>query len=357
MQILKSRLFLHTAIALASLCLVEAANAGDCSTPDTNATITTCYFDLTQSPSSTDPAASTVTPAVLNGGIFSVPDSSGTFSSTPIVGTGVLNPFVRIQGANGAHATGVEAGYNTGDSVHTNDPSPVNLLDDHDNGNTNWNHAIQLGSLATVNVGGVDYYQFILDINEQGNTNNAGLSLDEFKLFYADSGDISSTSGTCSDGVGTGFSDCGIGGGAQLAYNMDGQWGGDASILMNYNNFSGSGYGVDLQALVPVSNFVGASDSSYVYLYSKFGATGNTCKSNNGNGTSPCNTLDKNGNEVPISQQAGNLSMLADAGFEEWSTICKTGGCLTVPEPESLALLGIGIIGMVMTRRRVAAAA
>lgn len=358
MQIQKLRILLSIAAALASLFMVGTAGAtSSCQTPDTNATISTCYFDLTQSPSSTDPTASTVTPAVLNGGIFSVPDSSGTFSTTntPIVGTGVLNPFVRIQGANGAHATGVEAGYNTGDSVHTNDPSPVNLLDDHDNGNTNWNHAIQLGSLATVNVNGVDYYQFILDINEQGNTSNAGLSMDEFKLFYANSGAISSTSGTCSDATGSGFSDCGIAG-ATLAYNMDDSPGGDASILMNYNNFSGSGYGVDLQALVPVSNFAGASASSYVYLYTKFGATGTTCKSNNGNGTSPCMTLDANGNDVPVSQTAGNLNMLADAGFEEWSTICKTGGCVTVPEPETLALLGIGIIGMVLTRRRVAAA-
>lgn len=65
--------------------------------------------------------------------------------------------------------------------------------------------------------------------------------------------------------------------GVHLAYNMDGQDGGDASILMDYQNFSGSGKRIDLQALIPVTNFAGTSANSYVDLYSKFGATGNTC--------------------------------------------------------------------------------
>ena len=375
MQILKNRVFVSMLIALTCLWGGRVAFAGsstDCNTPDTTGSITTCYFDLTTSPSSTPNPAT----ALLNGGIFQVPGASGSFGGSPIVGTGVLNPFVRIQEqANGTQwnkvdpANGIESGFNTS----AQDKSSA-LLDDHDNGGSNWNHAIQLGDLCKVTVNGIDYYQFTLDINEQGNTkysDNSGLSLDEFKLFYADSGSIDSWTGANDN---SGYSDFMLDG-ATLAYNMDGpiggtsaiggDAGGDASILMDYQNFSGSGKGIDLQALVPVANFAGATDKSYIYLYSKFGATGDKClnpttSAKHGttiSGDSACYGPDGN----PISTKdnptkAGSLSMVADAGFEEWSLACKKPGCdHTVPEPQTLALMGLGVIGLILTRRRVAA--
>src|SRR5580765_1840124 len=87
------------------------ADSSSCATPDTNATITTCYFDLTASPS----ASNTTPSAVLNGGIFNVPAQDGDLGKGFIVGTGVFQPFVRIQEpGNGNHASdGIEAGYNT----------------------------------------------------------------------------------------------------------------------------------------------------------------------------------------------------------------------------------------------------
>jgi len=268
----------------------------------------------------------------------------------------VLDPFVRIQEtANGSalKSNGIESGFNTGASVKNTGVNAGTLLDDHDNGNTNWNHAIQLGDLGKVTVNGVDYYQFVLDINEQGNTTNSGLSLDEFKLFYADSGTISSFSGADDT---SGYTNFTLGGGATLAYNMDSGPGGDASILMDYRNFSGSGNGIDLQALVPVTNFVNATSNSYVYLYSKFGATNTTClnptKGSKISGDSPCMTPDgttgKGKSISPMSSptKAGSLVMAADAGFEEWSFKHA------VPEPETLALLGVGIIGLTLSRRR-----
>ena len=64
-----------------------------CKTPDSNATITTCFFDLTASPSSTQTPKS----AVLNGGIFRVPAYNDELGHGFIVGTGHWDPFVRIQ--------------------------------------------------------------------------------------------------------------------------------------------------------------------------------------------------------------------------------------------------------------------
>jgi len=350
MQILKTRMLLSVVVAIISFWQTGVASASSsCATPDSSSTPTTCYFDLTTSPSSTQTPAS----AVLDGGIFQVPGSNA-----PVVGTGVLNPFVRIQEtANGStlKSNGIEAGFNTGASVKNTGIKTGTLLDDHDNGNTNWNHAIQLGDLCKVTVNGIDYYQFSLDINEQGNTTNSGLSLDEFKLFYANSGTISGFTGANDT---SGYSNFALNSGT-LAYNMDAGPGGDASILMDYNNFSGSGKGIDLQALVPVSNFAGASANSFIYLYSKFGATGKTCLNPNKNTDSACLTPDgtsgpgKSISPASSPTKAGSLTMLADAGFEEWSTACYKQGC-TVPEPHTFALMGLGILGLLFTRRRVA---
>lgn len=330
----------------------SAMAVSSCSTPDTNVTITTCYYDLTGSPSSTQAPAS----AVLNGGVFRVPAENGDLGKGTIVGTGVLQPFLRIQEtANGStlKSNGIEAGFNT-------DASVKNLLDDHDKGGSNWNHSIQLKDVPAITVcdgGGTtgtncqSYLEFILDTNEQGNSINSGLSLDEFKLFWAGAGDLSAYSGADDTKGITGFA---ITGGT-LAYDMDAGPGGDASLLMDYQNFSGSGNGVDLQALVPLANFAGVSGDSYLYLYSKFGATGDTClnptkttgRTTSITGDSPCMTPDgTNSTGKTVSSQgsptkAGDLNMYADAGFEEWSVRKNT-----VDLPPTLSLFALGLLSL-----------
>lgn len=345
-----------------------------CATPDTynpNApvtqtnSLTTCFFDLTGSPSSTQTPAS----AVLNGGIFRVPPTpEGAYGTGTIVGTGVFQPFVRIQdrGNAGSNGVNIEAGFNTD---NPNGAGPAGKeLDNHDRGGNNWNHSIQLKDIPTVTVcsdgtstgssGCKQYYEFLLDINEQGNSPNSGLSLDEFKLFTAASGSLIGHTGY--DGT-TGFSNFQITG-ADKRYDMDSNTspdtGGDASILMDYQNFSGSGNGVDLQALVSVDNFAGLTGDTYVYLYSKFGWTGNRCQQVEGNGqdkgtysASPCMTPDgtsgagKSIAQGPTLQKAGELSFGSDAGFEEWSIRKKT------PVPATLFLLVAGVAGLAGARR------
>lgn len=311
--------------------------------------LSTCYFDLTASPSTTQGAAPAV---MLNGGIFRVP-AQGDLLGNTIVGTGVFDPFVRIQTSQGyakCHPNCTEEGFNT--DGRTPHPGNGTLVDNHDKGNSNWNHSIKLTDIPTITVcdgGGStgtncqQFYEFLLDINEQGNP-DSGLSLDSFKLYVAGQGDILSNSVTdaanCSADTnpnGT-FKLCG---GATEIYDMDNIPGGDASLLMDYSNFSGSGNGVDLQALVPVSNFAGYTPDSFVYLYSKFGETGDKCTAAS-NKTSACNTPSGS-----LGSKAKSLTYGSDAGFEEWSIRRSTG----VPVPPSLLLMGVGLLVLRRSRR------
>lgn len=331
--------------------------ASSCATPDANSpTITTCYFDLTASPSSTAPPAS----AVLNGGLFRVPAQDGALGHGFIVGTGVFQPFVRIQepGNGNPASNGIQSGYNTDgrDGVG----QAAKELENHDKGASNWNHSIKLSDVPKVTVcegGGAtgnnckNYYEFLLDTNEQGNSPNSGISMDEFKLFTAATGDIHDFTGADDTKGYTNFQLTG----ATLKYDMDAGPGGDASILTDYRNFSGSGNGVDLQALVPVENFAGVAANSFVYLYSKFGWTDNLCHQNN-NQDSPCKTPDgtpgpgKSISPAIAKTPAGSLNFQADAGFEEWS-IRKSLVPSHVPLPSTFLLLGIGLAALAYRRR------
>src|SRR6185436_1442782 len=70
-----------------------AVGASSCVPPAGKSTITSCFLDLTGSPSSTRAPQS----AVLNGGIFRVPAQNEAVAQGAFDGTGVLQPFVRIQ--------------------------------------------------------------------------------------------------------------------------------------------------------------------------------------------------------------------------------------------------------------------
>jgi len=366
MKSIKGRFYRGLLTLVTGLALCGAASAAtstsSCATPDNSPSgPTTCYFDLTASPSSTQLPAS----AVLNGGLFRVPAYDGELGHGFIVGTGVFQPFVRIQerGNGNNNSNGVEAGYNTDGRDGNGYPAMVEL-DNHDKGGSNWNHSIKLGDIPKVTVcdgggstgtGCNQYYEFLLDTNEQGNSINGGISMDEFKLFTAGTGDIHDFTGADDTKGKTNFQLTG----ANLKYDMDGAVGGDASILMDYRNFSGSGNGVDLQALVPVANFVGVSNDSFVYLYSKFGWTGSQCQQNN-NQDSPCLTPDvkdpagpgKSISPANAKTAAGSLNFNIDAGFEEWSI--RKGGPVQTPVPPTALLLALGFAGLVTMRRQAA---
>jgi hypothetical protein len=62
-----------------------------------------------------------------------------------------------------------------------------------ENSSPTFTHSLLLSDLATVNVGGTNYYQFVLDINQ---TNvDPLLSLDQLKIYLEGSGDIATLAG------------------------------------------------------------------------------------------------------------------------------------------------------------------
>jgi hypothetical protein len=235
----------------------------------------------------------------INDAIYTSADSSGS------VGTGVFPAFVKINGNDTCIS-----GYNT-DGTLEFDTSNSPLI------------MFTLDTMDVVSQGGTDYFEFILDINQE--KNDPLLSLDNVQIFY-------STSSTL-----TGWSDCKLDNDTvstaddvQCVYSMDA--GTNRSVLLNYTLNNGSGNGFDMSLLVPTSAFAGVVDPSatYVYLYSAFGSVGGAYAEND--------------------------------GPEEWAyRRCPEGEvCFVpppppdtnVPEPSTLVLLAAALAGAVGSRRR-----
>jgi hypothetical protein len=225
----------------------------------------------------------------------SSPQADGTtalFYRTDLqpTGTGVIQPFVRIQ------AKPTESGYNTDGVIE---------FDTKDNPG-NWTHSITLSQVPIVNIGGTDYREFVLDINESTAQNNRFLSMNEFEV-YTSNTNILSSFNTATHTFGSPVANV-----TSLVYDMDAS--GDKLVRMDYSLASGSGSG-DMFVYVKSSLFTGTNP--YVYLYSKFG---------NPDGS--------------------------DAGFEEWAT--RPASTPSVPLPASLwgGLTLLAVMGAAKIRSR-----
>lgn len=202
--------------------------------------VTVCFLVLVIA----SPALASVLDLTAGGsGSFGV-DFFVTTDQQP-TGTGVIMPFVRIQG-------NVEE-----DGFNTDFPPGSGDLDDVKAGS--WTHSILVGSITPVLFNGELMLRFLLDINET--SSKSLLSLDELRIFTAGSPNISTLA---------------VLNAQNLVYDM----GVGNKIYLDYNLNSGSGSG-DLLLFLPASLFAGL-DNQYLYLYSRFGASGGDYTSDDG---------------------------------------------------------------------------
>ena len=216
----------------------------------------------------------------INGAIFQQTDPQPT-------GTGVIDSFLRLQN------NGIEQGYNT-------DARPVQFDEKTD---PNFTRSLLLSDVPIVNINGVDYRQFLLDINESNGQGRELLSLDQLQIFQATSPTLNNYDTSSGQLVG-----------ATKIYDLDA--GGDNSVLLNYDLNHGSGSG-DMFAYIPNSLF--DPSTPYVYLYSRFG-------------------------------EDAAAEGTADAGFEEWAVLQgQTPPNNEIPGPATLAFAvlgcGLGVVG------------
>ena len=159
------------------------------------------------------------------------------FTDQQPTGTGVIQPFLRVQ------ASPTEQGYNTSGGTPFDDKAGP------------WTHDIQFSDLQStaVTVNGTSYFKVMVDLNEPGGSKST-ISLENLQFYTSSQG--SKTTTTLSQ-LGT------------LRYSMD-TAGGDNTVEFDAARNHGSGSG-DAFFYIPTTAFAGTNANDFVYMYVNFG--------------------------------------------------------------------------------------